>query len=116
MTFRVGQRVVCIGTLGTPNIDWDAWCSYWKVVRPVRGKVYTIRDIRAGSIRQHIRLVEIINPHAGFSDAPPQEPWFWADAFRPIVENKSEVSFTTGADPSTDQFDNRRKVRKKVAI
>lgn len=95
MNFRVGQKVVCIGTDGTPNVDWEEWVSYWKIARPSRGSVYTVRDIRAGADRQHIRLVEIINPTAEFSDAPPQEPWFWASAFRPIVERKTDITVFT---------------------
>lgn len=95
MTFRVWQKVVCVGTSGTPNVDWDAWCSHWKIVRPERGAIYTVRDTRAGSVRQHIRLVEIVNPCAQFSDAPPQEPWFWAEAFRPVVERGTDISIFT---------------------
>ena len=92
MMFRVGQKVVCIGTVGSPNVDWEAWVSCWKIIRPSRGSVYTVRDIRMGAIRQHVRLVEIINPNAEFKDAQPQEPWFWAEAFRPIVERKTDIS------------------------
>lgn len=91
MAFQVGQKVVCIGSKGTPNIDWEAWCAYWKVARPTRGSIYTIRDTRIGSNRQHVRLVEIVNPIAEFSDALPQEPWFWAEAFRPVVEKKTDA-------------------------
>jgi hypothetical protein len=88
--FRIGQKVVCVGTKGTPNIDWDAWCAYWKVVRPTRGLTYTVRDTRIGRDgRQHLHLVEIVNPIAEFIDAPPQEKWFWAEAFRPAVENST---------------------------
>lgn len=87
MTLHVRQRVVCIGTEGTPNIDWDTWCTHWKIARPTRGGIYTVRDARIGRAgRQHIRLVEIVNPSAEFSDAPSQEPWWWASAFRPITD------------------------------
>lgn len=95
MTFRVGQKVVCIGTEGTPHINWEAWIVFWKISRPSRGAVYTVRDIRAGRDRQHIRLFEVVNPIAEFSDAPPQEPWFWAEAFRPTVESKTDISIFT---------------------
>lgn len=92
MAFHVGQKVVCIGTPGTPNIDWDAWCAYWKVVKPTRGETYTVRDTRIGRDgRQHILLVEIVNPIVPFKDAPDQEKRFWAEAFRPIVEKKTDA-------------------------
>lgn len=89
----VRQKVVCIGTDGSPRIDWDAWAALYKVVRPVRGSIYTVRDTRIGSEgRQFIRLVEIVNPPAKFSDAPDQEPWWWAEAFRPLVERETDIS------------------------
>lgn len=94
MSFRIGQKVVCVGTNGTPRVDWDAWVAYYKIVRPDRGSIYTVRDIRIGSEgRQFIRLVEIVNPHAKFCDAPDQEPWWWAEAFRPVVDRKTDISF-----------------------
>ena len=102
MTLHVGQKVVCIGADGTPNIDWDAWLAYYKIVRPERGSIYTVRDTRMGSgDRQFIRVSEIINPLADFIDAPRQEPWWWAEAFRPIVEHKTDISvFTAMLKPS----------------
>lgn len=108
--FRVGQKVVCIGTDGTPGVDWAYWVSYWKIAVPRRGTIYTVRDIRAGSIRQLIRLVEIVNPAVEFIDAPAQEPWFWSEAFRPIVEPKAETSFTEGAPKDSERWDNRQRV------
>ena len=105
--FRVGQKVVCIGTEGTPRSDWSEWLSYWKIVRPERGSVYTVRDSRIGKDnRQHIRLVEIVNPSAEFIDAPPQEPWWWACAFRPVVERETDISiFTAMLNPSKLRVD-----------
>jgi len=93
--FHVGQKVVCVGTDGTLRVDWEALVAYYKIARPSRGSIYTIRDIRVGRVRQHVRLVEIINPKAKFSDAPDQEPWFWAEAFRPIVDRKTDISIFT---------------------
>lgn len=98
---------MCVGTKGTSNVDWEAWVSYWKIARPVRGSIYTVRDARFGkSGRQHIRLVEIVNPAAEFCDAPPQEPWWWAEAFRPIVERKTDISiFTKMLKPSDEKVE-----------
>lgn len=93
--FRVGQKVVCVGTDGTRHVDWSAWVSKWKITLPVRGGIYTVRETRMGPHRQHIRLVEIVNPTAEFCDAPRQEPWFWAIAFRPIVERRTDISCFT---------------------
>lgn len=96
MAFQVGQKVVCIGTKGTPNFDWAAWCAYWKVVTPTRGETYTVRDTRIGRDgRQHLHLIEIVNPIVPFRDAPDQEKWFWAEAFRPVIEKKTDISIFT---------------------
>jgi hypothetical protein len=37
-----------------------------------------------------------------------------ASAFRPIVENKKPVSFTMGADPDSESWDNRKHAKEKV--
>lgn len=95
MAFRVGQKVVCIGTEGTPGIDWDNWCKFWCIIKPRRSEVYTVRDTRPGSNGQMIRLFEIVNPIIEFRDAPPQEIWWWASAFRPAVERKTDISVFT---------------------
>jgi hypothetical protein len=96
MTFRIGQKVVCVGIEGTPRADWSEWPAYYKIVKPERGPVYTVRDSRIGANgRQHIRLVEIVNPPAKFIDAPDQEPWWWAEGFRPVVERKTSIEIFT---------------------
>lgn len=92
---HVGQKVVCIGTEGTPGIDWDAWAKHWKIIRPKRGLIYTVRHTRMGKEQQHIRISEIVNPIIKFADAPDQEPWWWASGFRPIIEPKTDISVFT---------------------
>jgi hypothetical protein len=93
--FRVGQKVVCVGGAGSPAIDWEFWCSHWKVTRPIRNLVYTVRDTRAGKNSQLIRVEEIVNPIVEFSDAAAQEPWWWSIYFRPLVERKTDISIFT---------------------
>lgn len=95
MIFRRSQKIVCIGTDGTPGIDWNTWIRHWKVILPVRGGIYTVRDTRAEFGRQHIRVVEIRNPLVEYTDAPRQEPWFWSSAFRPLVDRKTDISTFT---------------------
>lgn len=92
---HIGQKMVCIGGEGTPKPPgwWDEWAAEWGVTRPTRGEVYTVRDIKArkkGGFR--IRLVEIVNPPVLMRGAPQQEPWFWAEMFRPVVEKKTNIS------------------------
>jgi hypothetical protein len=96
MTFRVEQKVVCVGGNGTskPPGFWKAWAREWGLALPQRGTIYTVRDTRiAADGSQRVRLCEIVNPVIEFTDAPDQEPWFWASHFRPIVERKTDISF-----------------------
>lgn len=106
MIFRVGQRVECIDTSGWDTLSWYL---------PTKGCIYSIREIFLIDDFEFVRLMEIRNKSMfDFITEKIFEPRFLAIRFRPIVESETEVSFTTGADPSSDQFDNRRKVRKKV--
>jgi hypothetical protein len=91
MTFRVGQKVVCIRYL-----DWAGWpgANY-----PEVGPTYTVRSINDEPKGAIICLEEIDNAHLIPAHGP-IEPGFIASAFRPIVENKKRVSFTMGADPA----------------
>lgn len=104
MTFRVGQKVVCIKG-GLISINGFV---------PITGGVYTVRDYFLGQYDKQPRILleEYIHPEKYLGI----EIGWDASRFRPIVKPKSEVRFTQGADPSTDQFDNRRKVRKKVLL
>ena len=34
--------------------------------------------------------------------------------FRPLIDNKKKVAFTIGADPESERWDNRRKVKERV--
>lgn len=100
MTFRVGQRVVCVNA--------NDWLDEEDEVFPLHGEVYTIRDIipYADGICG-LLLCEIVNRPQEY-DMGFLECTFLASRFRPIVDRKTDISFMHGADPSSDQFDNRR--------
>ncbi|GLQ36730.1 hypothetical protein GCM10007908_03500 [Rhizobium albus] len=96
--WHIGMKVVCVGYEGTPKPPgfWEEWCKDWGIIKPDRGCVYTIRDMRImsdGVLR--IRLDEIRNPIVAFVDAPNQEPWFTAKAFRPVAGKKTDISVFT---------------------
>src|SRR5258705_12896375 len=80
MTFRVGQKVVCIR-----HLDWAGWpgANYPKV-----GPTYTVRSINDELKGAIICLEEIDNAHLSPAHGS-IEPGFIASAFRPIVETKS---------------------------
>lgn len=93
MTFYVGQKVVCVDAYGSNNLTVN--------------DVYTVRRViegfglwRGASSRVGLLLVE--------TSPNPENDYFASARFRPIVDNKSSVSFTTGADPESERFDNRK--------
>lgn len=99
MTFRVNQKVECVD---------DSLDVFGRPIHVTKGEKYTVAGVFDFFGRPAILLAEVFPGEDGSG-------WF-ASRFRPIVEPKTEISFTTGADPSSDQFDNRRKVRKKVTV
>ena len=75
--------------------------------------IYTVRSINDEPEGTIICLEEIDNAHLIPAHGP-NEPGFIASAFRPIVENKKPVSFTMGADPDSESWDNRKHAKEKV--
>jgi hypothetical protein len=87
MTFRVGQKVVCIN-------GYDDLAKRYGCRGPVKGNVYTIREFDDRGSEPALRLVEITNPlkmHRNISE--PIEPAFAVAAFRPVVERKTDIGF-----------------------
>lgn len=102
MTFRVGQRVVCIRN----------GASRFTGARRRRlqvGAVYTVKKYWVSECGNPACLLNEIAP-AGDHIA------FDATRFRPAVEPKQEVSFTTGADPESERYDNRRPVVEPMPV
>jgi hypothetical protein len=83
MTFRVGQKVVCV------NDNGRSLRPSWEIL-PVRGETYTIRCIEGRAVR----LAEIINDPFPYSEGL-GELKFLASRFRPIVERKTDISIFT---------------------
>src|SRR6476620_678565 len=80
MTFRVGQKVVCIrhrDGAGRPGANY-----------PKVGPLYTVRSINDEPKGAIICLEEIDNAHLIPAHGP-IEPGFIASAFRPVVEDCS---------------------------
>lgn len=89
---RAGQRIMCVGCKGTPKPlgFWEQWQKDWNVTTPQRGVVYTLRDIRMTLCgKAFIRVNEIRNPIIQFIDAPDDEPWWAAVAFRPAQSTET---------------------------
>lgn len=107
MTFRVGQKVVCIG-VAKPEIR-KAWVAIGATY-PELHEVYTIREIIPYKGSEVFLLKEISNAGLIGIEGLSREPAYEKRYFRPAVFPKVEVSFTTGADPDSEQHDNRRRI------
>lgn len=92
MTFRVGQKVVCVRTMpGHRRMETGVY--------PEEGPVYVVRSIFYFEGRALLRLQGIDNTHLHYTDGI--EPGFNAKNFRPVVERKTDISiFTAMLKPS----------------
>ena len=90
MSFRIGQKVVCIDALHPRTLSqW--WIELWHPYEhAVEGRVYTISNIYLLGADQMIELVELPSPATDFWYAG-----FFADGFRPVVERKTDISIFT---------------------
>lgn len=86
MAFRSGQKVVCVKL-----IPVNAGYGYGIEIVPTVGEVYTIRETGTFYDLQFVRLNEIHN-HPRLYAIGTVECWFTADAFRPAIERKTDIS------------------------
>lgn len=99
MMWHIGQKVVCINdTYLDPG--WQHVAN-----KPVKGQVYTIRDIYPDWFREYdchdpaFLLEEITNPpdvwSMGDNKLVIDEVHFWCDRFKPLEEKKTDISAFT---------------------
>lgn len=82
--FNVGQKVVCI---------WDGWNFSVSVIWPLKGKIYTIREIECSDFDGfYLRFIEITNPIIAYPDGRIEEEAFTSNFFRPLIERKTDIS------------------------
>jgi len=93
MTFRVGQKVVCVNSEKFRNMDLNLSGGLF----PKKGMIYTVRGFSIGG---HVLLDEIVElPHL-WLEGYGEGGWLvWR--FRPVVERKTDISiFTAMLKPS----------------
>ena len=104
MTFRVGMKVVCVD-------DSPSWKGAETNLR--EGKIYTITGFGCvdvdGELGIEVAEVALHRDEHHY-------PHFRASRFRPAVEPKQEVSFTTGAPMDSERWDNRRRVVEPMPV
>jgi hypothetical protein len=86
VTFRVGQKVVCI-----LNKPWRPQPNL--VQTPFYNMVYTVAEIRVSGEDVGLRLFEIRNPPVRITNTGKVvEPAFDAAQFRPLVSRDADIS------------------------
>lgn len=110
---KAGDEVVCV--LPNGGFKSPAHRMYWRrkgVTYPEVGKTYVIRDtFGLSSYPDTFALLqEIANPNVPYGrPVQMREAAFKLSAFRPVIKDKKILQWTTGADPSSDVWDNRRR-------
>jgi len=78
MTFRVGQKVVCVDDTTPEGFDW-----YKMPIK--KGAIYTVSQSGLSSWLDGAPAIHL-------SEVKRSVP-FWASRFRPVVERKTDISF-----------------------
>jgi len=91
MTFRVGQKVVCVNDM----FDHPSW--QFVPNRPVAGQVYTIRQITEFNFTSEpnaaaVYLGELVNPIHSWRYNGHRECPFAVERFRPLVSRTTDIS------------------------
>ena len=102
-TFEIGQKVV--------YIHHKINDTRYGQITPEPAAIYTVRAVDCILGVTGILLDEIRNEPRRWAHGV-HELLMNASYFRPLVQDKSEIIFTAGADPSSDKWDNR--FRQKV--
>lgn len=91
MTFRIGQKVVCIAD------QWSRRAERRLQEYPVKGRVYTVRGLEHINYGSGLGLLleEIVNPPRSWPDEADGEPGFMSTRFRPVVTRKTSISIFT---------------------
>jgi hypothetical protein len=103
MTFRVGQKVVCV----TAHDAFQDWPDYETLSRPPDlGDIATVTNVfMAVCGKLAIELLEYPAP-GGTHNGWMFEPGWLAEDFRPLVERKTDISiFTQMLNPSKQGVD-----------
>lgn len=89
MTFRVGQKVVCV------DDDFEPYLSMDIHQFPICETIYTVRETLCGAAPwMAIRLNEIKNKPGPSQWGEFCEPYFRASRFRPVVERKKQTDIS----------------------
>lgn len=107
MSFHVGQKVVCVDAVN------DGRYTPWPIVGSIDGltlnAIYIVRAVGLFRNNPCLWLAEINREPDKHG-----EPGYSILRFRPVVEDKKKVSFTIGADPESERWDNRVRIPAKT--
>jgi len=78
--FSVDEKVVCIHTFSTEGREI---ARSFGEKDPIKGEMYTIRDIESREDGVYLRFHELINPRLNYIDGC-HEAQFWSERFRKL--------------------------------
>ena len=87
MTFRIGQKVVCVDDV--PRAGFDGWHPDCDI--PQKGSVYTVREIGLTVYGDPGLKLEEIRCCVRSSGNEHVDTFYFAQRFRPVVERKTET-------------------------
>jgi hypothetical protein len=101
MTFRIGQKVVCVHAVD------EGW-GHGIEILPTVGEVYTIRSKEEHPTGFYVRLHEIHNTPMPYGNGM-GEAQFTVRAFRPLVERKTSIEiFERMLTPATPKHEREK--------
>jgi hypothetical protein len=74
MSFKIGQKVVCIA---------DFTRGMYNNIVPIKGEIYTVREIVTRNHKTGLLLAEVVNSHHRYNDGVCEKA-FSVNCFRPI--------------------------------
>jgi hypothetical protein len=83
MAFTVGMKVVCVVGKWVNAVDLIGHAEYG-IIAPVKGGVYTVREIETSSMGTGLRFEEIRNAKRDWGEGVFSEPRFMSTRFRPV--------------------------------
>src|SRR5262249_58566476 len=86
VTFSIGQQVVCVNDVFSPNPYWRSTVRAF----PKLNGIYTIREIREAGDLRGFCFYEILNPRAWFAVGY-TEPAFNVKNFRPVRKTSIKI-------------------------
>lgn len=88
MSFRVGQKVVCVDDTSVEGSRW------FPGSQPKKGVVHTVREVGRtvrGFVGLQLQEIKLQAAFGFYSHQRQEDAFYRADRFRPVIERKTET-------------------------